>query len=179
MAVIRVVSDNDLGEIARKYQKLVSGVLEGSIEKERALFILDLATMGIPKVREEERADGTYALQCKWTWDKSHYEMATISFEACDREILPEQMLNPDISKQKKERLLKMLKKIFMAQVSFTGSFRILRVYRVLSTRYFGFDPHHGVDGTLERLNTVDAHLILKPLFDFDENGKPIPCVIG
>ena len=175
MTIKHVVSSNDLGEITRKFHKIVDGIFKGSIETERALFFLELATSGIPKVQEKEWADGTYALQCEWTGGKHHYELATISFE--EEYISPEQVLNPEASEQKKEKLIEILREIFEAQVSFEDSYKMLRVYRVLSIRYFGFDPHHGVDGILERLDTVDVHLILKPLFDFNEEGKPIPCV--
>ena len=173
-----VVADDVLDKISRKVGELILRVLEGSVDPERTLALLQPALEDVPKPHDEGSSYGTYLLESRWSWDNSHNEFATIGLEKCDSDIPFEEFLNHSVSEEKKAYLLEMLKRIYEAQVPQHGGYKMLRLYRVLSTRYFGYSPGFGFDGTLER-DAVDVHLILEPICEFTDKGEAIPCKIG
>ncbi|MEK7509649.1 MAG: hypothetical protein AAB605_02970 [Patescibacteria group bacterium] len=177
MTTQHVVADDVLGKISRKVWELIRRVLEGSIDPERTLALLQPALEGVPRPHDGKSTRGTYLLESRWSWDNSHREFATIEVEECDLSIQFEDLLNPSASKGDKKWVLGKLKRIFEAQIPMHGGYKMIRLYRVLSTRHFGYSPGCGLDGTLER-ETVDVHLILKPICEFADDGEPIPCKI-
>lgn len=177
MTTKHVVADDVLGKIGRRTWELMRRVLEGSTDHERAIALLQPALEGIPEPHDEGCSWGTYLLECYWAWDNFHFEFATIGLEKCDSAIPFEDLLNPVVPEEKKTLLLKMLKQIYEAQVPRHGSYQMLRLYRVLSRRNFGYRPGHDPGGTLER-DAVDVHLILKPVCDFNKDGEPVPCTV-
>ncbi|MEK7139169.1 MAG: hypothetical protein AAB817_00530 [Patescibacteria group bacterium] len=94
MTTQHVVADDALGQISRKVWELMRRVLEGSVDPERTLALLQPALEGVPKSRDEGLNHGTYLLECRWSWDKSHSEFATIGLEKCDSGIPFEELLN-------------------------------------------------------------------------------------
>jgi hypothetical protein len=177
MTTKHVVADDVLGRISRKVWELTRRVLEGSADPERVLAILQPAFEGVPKPNNEGCSHGTYLLESHWAWDSFHYEFATIGLEKGESDIPFEGLLDPLVPEEKKARLLKMLRRIYDAQISIPLSSKMRRLYRVLGARYFGYEPGCGLDGTLKR-EAVDVHLILQPLFDFNDKGEPIPCKV-
>ena len=177
MTTKHVVADDVLGKISRKVWELYRRVFEGSVDLGRVLFFLQEAIEGAPKSRQEESSWGTYLLENLWSWDNAHREFATICIEKCDSSIPPEEILNTSVPEEKKEWLLNHLKRLFYAQVPSHGLFKMVRLYRVAAMSYFDYNPNWGQYGILSS-EEVDVHLTLRPLFDFDENGNPVPCVI-
>lgn len=112
--------------------------------------------------------DKTYILECAWAWDHSHREYATLCLEEYEAEISFEEILNDSVDEDKKTYLLELLSNIFEGQIPSHGSSKMIRVYRVLES---SFSEEQDKDK-----HNADLHFVLEPLFDFDDNGKPIPC---
>jgi len=140
---------------------------------DKILFYIERCFEEVPIPRSSYK---TYVLESRWSWDGSHREFATICIEP-PSSIVFEDILDPLIPEEKKEWILKPLKRIYDAQVPKHGGQKMLRVYRVLGRNLLGYSPGHGLDGTLNS-NTVHLNFVLKPLFDFDDMGNPIPCKI-
>ncbi len=169
--------DDVLDQISRKVWELIQNIVKGSVNLERVLTLLRPIVDDIPQPHDEGCSHGTYLLESRWSWDNSHNEIATISLEKCDSDIAFEELLNPLAPHDKKVRLLDMLKRIYTAQIPQHGGHKMRRLYRIIDTTHFGYDPDCGLNGTLQK-DMVDLHLILKPLFDFNSEGQPIPCKI-
>jgi len=185
MTAKHVVADDTLGKIARKVWELNRRILEGSIDPERTLDILQVAIEGAPDPQTaREWCGDTYVLESSWAYDHSHREFATFTLEECDNENkAPERLLDSSLPEYDKKWILEHLKRIFEAQIPTHGSYRMTRLYRVFKHSFFGYQARYSsmfgdvhVDGHLER-DVVDFHLILQPICDFDDNGEPIPCV--
>jgi hypothetical protein len=182
MTTKHVVADDILGKISRKVWELNRRVLEGSIDPERVLFMLQETIEGIPKPKILKEYGGTYLLESNWAFDHSHREFATFTLEEGTL-LAPEKILDSSLPKWEKKWFLETLKKIFDAQVPKDGCYRMTRLYRVLDQSFFGYQPgieYHSqkatMDGQLER-EVIDFHLILQPICDFNDNGEPIPCI--
>ena len=61
------------GEIQVQADKLVTEVIEGSIDPKRASALIQLALRKIPEPRDEGSSYGTYVLEHHWAWDNAHY----------------------------------------------------------------------------------------------------------
>lgn len=160
-------------------------ILEKSADPERANEILNLALRKAPEDYGRGRIYGDYVLEVYWCWDHSHYEFATICVENFSDELF-EDLLNPLTPEEVKNRLLADLDYVFRPLVAMMGKAERIRLYRVIRTDYFGYSPgtsgHYTppgrkVRGCFER-EVVEIHFTLKPLFDFDENGQPVPCFL-
>lgn len=112
--------------------------------------------------------DKTYILECAWAWDHSHREYATLCLEEYEAEISFEEILSDSVNEDRKAFLLESLNDIFEAQIPTHGSYKKVRVYRVLDS---SFSNKQTKDGLVS-----DLRFVLKPLFDFDINGEPVPC---
>jgi len=163
MTAKHVVADEVLGKVAKRFWELMRRIMEGAVDPGRALYLLQLSLEGVSK-----DPDKTYVLESGWAWDHSHREYASICFEDYESEISFEDILNPSIPEEEKKFLLSQIKDIFDGQVPKHGSYNMVRVYRVLNNPY----PNKHVDND----GSVDLHFVLKPIFDFDSNGKPVPC---
>lgn len=172
MTTKRVVADDLLGKIARKTWELTRRVLQGSLDPNRVLRLLQQILEGVPEPDFDGSTYGTYVLESHWAYDNTHTEFATIALEKSDSPIAFEEILNPSASTTDKENLLSILERIFRGHVP---EGEMVRLYRVLSTRTIGHDGHN-LPRTVGRV--VDVHLIMKPICDFDEEHKPIPCAI-
>ena len=168
------VADDVLGKVTRKVLELYRRVLQGSVNLKRVHKILQMALEAPPKPNYEGSSWGSYILECEWSWDNTHREYATIGLEKCDSEIPFEQLLDPSTSDYQRENLLEMLNRVYDAQVPRHGSRCKLRFYRVL-TRGFGFHPLDR-ESIPSEVGVLDVNLVLKPLFDFNDQGNPIPC---
>ncbi|HSV94754.1 MAG TPA: hypothetical protein VLH94_02115 [Spirochaetia bacterium] len=162
MAKVPVVTDEILGKNVKKFYELMHQTVEGKIDSHRVFHFLDL-----PLQKKSLSSSKTYILESRWVWDNSHHEYATICLEDYESKISFEDILNPPTSEEQKKFLLRQLKNIFDAQVPTHGSYKMLRVYRVLND----FSSH----GVFENDNITDLHFILKPIFDFDDKGNPVP----
>ncbi|MEK7139607.1 MAG: hypothetical protein AAB817_02810 [Patescibacteria group bacterium] len=176
MTTKHVVADDLLGQISRKVWELLRRILEGSVDPVRTMAIMQLAFEGVPQPLGKGSSE--YLLESRWSWDNSHQEFATIGLEECDSDVRFEDILDPTVSAEKKDKLLAMLRRIYEAQVPAHGGRKMLRLYRVCRTTYFGYSPGHGLDGRLEQ-DAVDIHFMLRPLFDFNDDGQLVPCQIG
>lgn len=165
MTTKHVVADDVLGKVSRRIWELIRRVLEGSVNPDRVRALLQLALEDIPKPRDERSNWGTYLLECRWEFDDLHLEVATVALEKSDWPIPFERLLDKATPRAQRDQLLVKLRRVYEAQVPIHGSHRMVRLYRVLSTVYFGHS-----------LTTGDLHFILNPICDFDSKGNPIPC---
>ena len=183
----RVVADRTLGKLLRRFWELITRVKKGSVDSERALVMMQYAIEGVPEAHESEGSSwGTYLLESEWSWDNSHQEFATINIEKCDVEEPFESILVA--SEEIRAKLLKYLTRVFDAQVPSHGSHNMLRLYRVVNRRCFGYNPSDhvwhtygptGHDDTTKTRHIIEYHFFLKPICDFDADGNPIPCQFG
>lgn len=143
----------------------------------RALFFLHLALEGIPGEVQSNVCRGTYVLESSWCFDGSNKEFATITLEVADSEGGYESMLDPDFPSAEKEKLMGFLRRTFEGQVPTHGGYRMNRVFKIVRPRYRGLNTIFG-DGRIED-EVVDLVFIMKPLFEFNEKGDPVPCKIA
>jgi len=174
MTTKHVVADDVLGKISRRIWELMRRILEGSTEPNRALFYLQQSLEGVPRPQSSYK---NYLLESRWSWDGSHREFATVCLEPGDSEATFEDVLNPLIPEKNKRFILTLLKEIYDTQTPAYDGHKMLRVYQVLGRNFLGYSPGSGIDGTLNS-NTVHLNFVLKPLFDFNDMGNPIPCKI-
>lgn len=167
-----------LTEIVKELRVLTGQIINGEADPERVLALLRIATENRRETSDEGASHGTYILESCWIWDQTHHEFATIGLEKWESEIPFESLLDPAASDENKRLLLEgWLQPMFQAQVSKTGAYRMLRLYRVANTRYFGYNIGLDIAGRLER-EAIDAHFVLIPICDFDDQGQPVRCQI-
>jgi hypothetical protein len=164
MTTKHVVADEVLGKIAKRFWELMRRIMEGSVNPDRALNLLQLSLEGVSKTQSSSK---TYILESEWVWDHSHHEYATITLENYESETSFEDILGSSISKDRTNYLLDLIKTIFDKQVPKHGSFKMLRLYRVIDCSF---------QSQITNDKDVDLHFVMKPLFDFDTNENPIPC---
>ncbi len=172
-----VVADDVLGKIARRKWDIDTRLHKGVINPYRVLSILKLAAEGMP----EKPDSANYILESQWTEnDKVHYEFATISLNEYDKhnpERHFEELLGGFISERDKEKLLETLEHLSSEQVR-SVDWKMIRLYRIHTINGFGYKPSNRWNaGFLE--SEVDICFRLKPVCDFDEQGKAVPCAIG
>lgn len=177
MTTKSVVADEVLAKFFIKMWELACRLLRApGFDYERALAIMQVALEGVPDGTRHQLW-GTYLLETKWNYDHFHNEFITIGLEECDSSIPFENLLDPKTSKAEKAELLERLHAIYDVHTPTHGGHKMLRLYRVLGTRFHGYEPGWGLDGTL-KADAVDIHFILMPILDFDDEGEPIPCII-
>jgi hypothetical protein len=158
------------GKIIEKLSRLI-GKLNKLTDPERTLALLDLLLTDTPDTFSGEIPSyKTYVLESAWTYDHLHTEFATICIEELD--IPFEELTSPYLSHFNKAFILGRLTEIYKVQVPHHGNRKMVRLYRVLDERTFGF-----LGDSLVR-DAVDVHFVLKPICDFDKNGNPVPCEI-
>lgn len=115
-------------------------------------------------VQPKERS---YVMESVWTNTVSHSELTTFTIETDELAVMPDDVLDAEISEIKKLDTLQFLLDVRNQQVPGHGPRAYCRVYRVV-----GVDVGHpdGLDQLEERT------LTLQRLFDIDKNGCAIPC---
>lgn len=147
------------------------------LDLQRVLFFLRLVLEGIPREIQSNVCRGIYVLESSWCFDGSNKEFATVTLEVADADGGYESMLEPDFPAAEKEKLMGFLSRLFEGQVPRHGNYRMNRVYKVIGQRSRGLNLIFPA-GLLED-GVVDLALVMKPLFEFDEKGNPVPCKIS
>ncbi len=121
---------------------------------------------------------GTYALELYWCWDSAHYQLFTFDVETCHNVMPLERILNtPKEDERRKDALWFLLEtKNHYTEKAMPpgaqGKCKIIRVSRVIKGTELGIDLN---ERSLTRI-PFSIHYVLEPLFEFNNQGEPIPC---
>jgi hypothetical protein len=167
MTTLHVVEDDVLGKVSKKIWELTRRILEGAVNPLRSMFYIQSALEGVPYPTS---LSYSYLIEGVWSGIETQRDFATITLETHGQNAptVFEIMMTEHVPRLEKNHLLGLINKVWDAQVPNFGSRGRRHVYRILGTRHFGGIPN-------SKEVTVERTFTLKPLFDIDEAGNPVP----
>lgn len=106
----------------------------------------------------------TYVIESSWSWDKSHTEYATLNLEEYDFDGNPiTDLEDPECPKEHKQLIFRLFKEIAEHQSGYPTGSPLVAIHRVTLVE------------EKEGSGMKKVSFYLKPVFRFDQDGKPVP----